>query len=170
MMLLAAGTGLQVGSQLAQGITAEGNANLEAADMEYRAAVDRDNAQQEARAYRRQGRAVRGQLLTAVASSGVKIGEGSALDAEREVMLNSETDAALSILRGEQSGRQLEARATATRVQGRAAKRASKVAAFTTLLSAGAQGLQASGWRANGPGFSGQQAPAPVIDKSTRNY
>lgn len=166
---LIGGSILQASSARAQGITAQGNANLEAADMDYQAALGRDNAQALARSYRREGEAVRGQVLTGAAASGVKIGEGSVLDAEREVMVNAEVDAEMAILRGEQEGRQLNARAEMTRRAGRAAKRAGNIAAFTTLLSAGAQGMKASGWRANGPGFSGQQAPAPVIDKSTRS-
>lgn len=168
--LMIAGTGLQIGSQISAGRTAEANARLEAADMDYQAAMERDNAALMARTYRREGRAARGQVLAAVAASGVKIGEGSALDAEREVMTDSETDAELAILRGEQVGRNLNARAQITRIAGRQARRAANLQAFGTLLSAGAQGMRASGWRANGPGWSNQQAPAPVIDKSTRNY
>ncbi len=168
--LMIAGTGLQIGSQISAGRTAEANARLEAADMDYQAAMERDNAALMARTYRREGRAVRGQVLAAVAASGVKIGEGSALDAERDVMTDSETDAELAILRGEQTGRGLNTRATLTRMAGRQARRAANLQAFNTLLSAGAQGMKASGWRANGPGWSNQQAPAPVIDKSTRSY
>jgi len=169
-IMMAAGTGLQIGSQISAGRTAEANARLEAADMDYQAAMERDNAALMARTYRREGRAARGQVLAAVAASGVKIGEGSALDAEREVMTDSETDAELAILRGEQVGRNLNARAQITRIAGRQARRAANLQAFGTLLSAGVQGMRASGWRANGPGWSNQQAPAPVIDKSTRNY
>lgn len=169
-IMMAAGTGLQIGSQISAGRTAEANARLEAADMDYQAAMERDNAALMARTYRREGRAARGQVLAAVAASGVKIGEGSALDAEREVMTDSETDAELAILRGEQTARGLKARAKITRIAGRQARRAANLQAFGTLLSAGAQGMKASGWRANGPGWSNQQAPAPVIDKSTRNY
>lgn len=168
MALLIAGTGMQISSQISAGRTAEANARLEAADMDYQAAMERDNAALMARTYRREGRAVRGQVLAAVAASGVKIGEGSALDAERDVMTDSETDAELAILRGEQTGRGLNTRADLTLRAGRQARRAANLQAFNTLLSAGAQGMKASGWRANGPGYSGQQAPAPVIDKSWR--
>jgi hypothetical protein len=167
--LMIAGTGLQIGSQISAGRTAEANARLEAADMDYQAAMERDNASLQARSIRREGRAVRGQVLGSIVASGVKVGEGSALDAERDVMTDSETDAELAILRGEQTGRGLNTRATLTRMAGRQARRAANLQAFNTLLSAGAQGMKASGWRANGPGWSNQQAPAPVIDKSTRS-
>ncbi len=157
MAFLIGGSILQASSQRAQGIAAQGNANLEAADMDYQAALGRDNAQALARSYRREGEAVRGQVLTGAAASGVKIGEGSVLDAEREVMVNAEVDAEMAILRGEQEGRQLNARAEMTRRAGRAAKRAGNIAAFTTLLSAGAQGMRTakrnvipSGWDVRG--------------------
>lgn len=162
------GGGLMVGSQIAGGITAEGNARLEAGDLEYQAAVERDNSLMAAQQIRREGRRARGEVVTSIAGSGVKVGEGSALDAEREVMQNSETDALLAILRGDQSSRQLKANAENVRRAGRQARRAANINAVTSLLSMGAQSARASGWRANGPGFSGQQKPAPVIDKSTR--
>ena len=43
-ILMAAGTGLQIGSQISAGRTAEANARLEAADMDYQAGMERDNA------------------------------------------------------------------------------------------------------------------------------
>lgn len=168
MAFLAAGTLMQVSGQISGGRTAEANARMEAADLEYQAAVERDNAMQVAEQIRREGRRARGETLSATVASGVKIGEGSALDAEREVMTDAMTDERLAILRGEQTSRQLNVRADLTRRAGRQARRAANMAAFTTLLGAGAQGLQASGFGARGPGYSGQQAPAPVIDMSRR--
>lgn len=63
MALLIAGTGMQISSQISAGRTAEANARLEAADMDYQAAMERDNAALMARTYRREGRAVRGLSL-----------------------------------------------------------------------------------------------------------
>ena len=80
-------------------------------------------------------------------------------------MEDSETDAALAILNGKREARGLQQAASSARRSGRDARRAANYASFGTLLSAGSQGLKASGWRANGPGFSGGQAPAPVVDR-----
>lgn len=142
---LIAGAGLQAGSSIAQGITAKGNANLQAGDMEYQAAVERDNAQQQAAAIRRQGRRDRGSLVASVAASGVKIGDGSAADAELQVMQDANTDERLAILRGDQTSRQLNARAKITRRAGRDAQRASYINAATSLMSAAGSYSRASG-------------------------
>lgn len=147
------GAGMQASSQISQGIIAKGNANLQAADLEYQAAVERDNAQQQAEAFRRQGERDRGSTVAAVAASGVKIGDGSAGDAERQVMQDAMTDERLAIVRGDQSARQLQARATITRRAGRDAARASYINAATTLMSAYANYQQASGAKFKSAGW-----------------
>lgn len=151
--LVIMGSGMQASSQIAAGITARGNANLQAADLEYQAAVERDNAQQQADAIRRQGQRDRGSTVAAVAASGVKIGEGSAGDAELQVMQDAMTDERLAILRGDQTARQLRARATITRRAGRDAQRAGYIAAATTLMSSYANYQQASGSKFNPAGW-----------------
>lgn len=83
----------------------------DAADMEYQAALSRDQGQAEAQRIRRAGRRARGEALAAVVGSGVKVGHGSALDAERQVMQDYEQDAAIAILNGERQGRILDQRA-----------------------------------------------------------
>jgi len=45
---------------------------------------------------------------------------------------------------------------------------AGRVNAVGTVLQGGYSGLRASGWRAAGPGWSGQQRPAPIEDRSIR--
>lgn len=161
-MLVAASTTMQVAGSINQGKAVQRSANEQAAQLEYQAAVDQDNAMAEAGLIRRAGRADRGRTLTALAASGVEIGEGSALDAERQVMEDSETDAAIAILNGQRAARGAQSQAESSRRAGRDARRAGNINAFGSLLSAGANGLKASGWRSAGPGFSGTQAPAPV--------
>lgn len=167
--LAMAGTGLQVAGQVKQGRAAQRQADQDAARMEYQAAIEQDNALATADQIRRQGVRDRGQTVATIAASGVKIGEGSALDAEREVMQDAEADAYMAILNGGRAAQGLRSDAAATRRAGRQAKRAANIAAASTLLSAGAQGMRSSGWRSAGPGFSGTQAPAPVEDRSWRS-
>lgn len=167
--LAVAGTGLQVVGQVKQGRAAQRQADQDAARMEYQAAIEQDNAIATSEQIRRQGVRDRGQTVAAIGASGVKIGDGSALDAEREVMTDAETDAYLAILNGDRAARGLRSDAAATRRAGREARRASQIGAFSSLLSAGSQGLRASGWRSAGPGFSGTQAPAPIEDRSWRS-
>lgn len=166
--LMLAGTTVSVAGQLQQGRAAKRAADADAARMDYQALIEQDNALATAQQIRREGVRERGQTLGAIAASGVEVGQGSALDAEREVMTDAETDAYLAILNGERAAQGLRSDAQSTRRAGRDARRAANVAAVGTLLSAGAQGMRASGWRSAGPGFSGTQPPAPVVDLSFR--
>lgn len=156
--IMAAGTTLQVAGQLSQGRAAQRAANQQAGVYEYEALVEQDNALAAAQQIRRQGVADRGRLVAAVGASGVKIGQGSALDAERQVMQDYETDASMAILTGKRNADSLRTNAELTRQAGRDARRASNISAFSTLLQSGASGMRMagtnfSGWDARG--FSG---------------
>jgi hypothetical protein len=167
-IVLAAAAGTQAMSQIQQGRSVRDAANLEADQLEWQAGQTRLDAQADARLVRRQGERARGETVVAIAGSGVKLGEGSAQMAESEVVSNAYADEYMAILNGERRARGMEMEASSRRRAGRDARRASNVAAFTTLLSAGAQGMSAAGWRSNGPGFSGTQAPAPVSSAPIR--
>lgn len=123
--------------------TAQKNAEDDAASsLDYQAAVDRDNAQAEAELIRRQGERDRGASIASAAASGVKIGEGSTLDAERQILADSEVDAALTIMNGERQARGLEAQARTRRRAGRDAQIAGFLEGAGSLLSQGARGLK----------------------------
>ena len=147
------GAGMQASSAISSGITAKGNANLQAGDLEYQAAVERDNAQAAAEYYRREGQRTRGSTVAAVAASGVVVGDGSAGDAERQVVQDSMTDERLALLRGDQTARQLQARATITRRAGRDALRAGYLNAATSLMSSYGSYSRASGTSFNPAGW-----------------
>jgi hypothetical protein len=157
--------GVQAFGTISQGRTAKYNADTEAEALEAQAAMARDDAQGQAARIRRDGAQARGQALGAIAASGVKVGEGSTLDAERQVMTDYTQDEYLAILTGERQARGLNTEASNRRRAGRDAMRSSYFSAGTSLLSAGANGMRAGGWRSNGPGFSGTQMPAPVINR-----
>lgn len=167
-LVLAGAAGLQAFGQIQQGRSARDAANMDADRMEWQAGQERLDAEADARVIARQGRNARGATVSAIAGSGVKVGEGSALDAERTVVDNAYTDEYMAILNGERRARGLEMEASSRRRAGRDARRAATTGAFTTLLSAGAAGMNASGWRSNGPGFAGTQAPAPVSSATIR--
>jgi hypothetical protein len=157
--------GVQAFSQIQQGRQAGQRADEQGRQLDRQAAVEADNAQAEASRIRRAGDTARGQTVGAYAASGVKVGEGSALEAERQVMQDYEQDAYMAILTGQRRAGALQEEAASVRRAGRDARRAGYISAGTSLLSAGASGMRAGGWRANGPGFSGGQAPAPVYDR-----
>lgn len=147
---------------ISQGIAGKRAADGQAAQYELQAATERDNAQAEAEKLRREGAAARGQTLSALAGSGVTVGQGSALEAERQVVDSYTSDEYMAILTGERRSSSLQETARQTRRAGRDALRSGFINAGTSLLSAGAQGMRATGFRSAGPGWSGTQAPAPV--------
>lgn len=167
--IIAAGSaGLQAAGSIQQGNAAARQANDAARGDDYQAALERDNAQAEAQRIRVAGERQRGATLAGAAASGVKIGEGSVLDAERQVMQDASRDEYMTILTGERRSDAYLREAAAKRAAGRDARRAGNLNAFTSLLSSGASSMKVSGWRSNGPGFSGTQMPAPVGDRSFR--
>lgn len=156
------GAGMQAYGQYSAGQTAniEGQAAGDALDFQGR--NERASAKIDASRIRRSGEFQRGQTLGAIAASGVKINQGSALDAERQVMEDAAIDEHLAILNGNQRALGLEMQGSSRRRAGRDAKRAGQIAAASSLLGAGAAGLKASGWRSAGPGFAGTQNAAPI--------
>lgn len=161
-VMMAATTTMSAVGSVQQGRAADRAAQANAGQLEYQALVEQDNAQAAAQMIRRDGERSRASTVAAVAMSGAKIGEWSAGDVERQVLQDTETDALTAILNGDRQARSLNDSASNTRAAGRDARKAGYFNAATSLLSAGAQGLRSSGWRAAGPGFSGTQAPAPV--------
>lgn len=145
-MFLAA-TAVQAGSSIMQGNAARKQANAAAAESDYQAAVERSNAQAEASIIRRQGQRQRGETLASIVASGVKVGNGSALDAERQVMQDSAHDEYMAILTGERRATQFGREADMQRRAGRDAQRAGQIGAFTSLLSAGGNYAKATGWK-----------------------
>lgn len=156
------GAGMQAYGQYAGGQTAsiEGQAAGDALDFQAR--NERSSAKIDAARIRRAGEFQRGQTVGAVAAAGVKVGQGSALDAERRVMEDAAIDEHLAILNGDQRALGLDMQASSRRRAGRDAKRAGRIVAASSLLGAGAAGMKASGWRGAGPGFAGTQRGAPI--------
>jgi hypothetical protein len=132
--------------QVQQGRAARSTANAQAAQDEYQGAVARDNSVAEAQRIQRAGRMARGETIGALAASGVKIGDGSALIDERQVMQDYETDASIALLNGTRAQAAANTSAANTRKAGRNAERAGYISAGTSLLSAGAQSARFSGW------------------------
>ena len=142
LVLMAASTAVSVKGSLDQGAAAQSAANADASMLDYQAAVDRDNAAVEAKRIRRAGDSARGETLAGIAAAGVKVGQGSALDAEREVMTDTETDAFMALLNGERAARGKNLQADNARRSGRDARKASYFNAAGSLLSAGGQGYR----------------------------
>lgn len=132
-------------NQVQQGRWASDQAGLQAMQSEFKAKQELQAAETMAGLIRKAGRRQVGQTLTAYAGAGVKVGEGSALEAERQINLDVENDAFQTLLMGQRAASGLELDAKLTRIQGRMAKTASYMQAANTLISGAQSGLQ--GWR-----------------------
>jgi len=161
-------TGLNAFQQVQAGKYAKAQAGLAAAQADYQAQVEQDNALKTAEVIRRAGRKQVGQANAAFAGAGVKVGEGSAAEVERDITQGYEHDAFQALLEGGRRARGLQTDAELTRIDGSMRETAGYVNAVGTVLGGTYGALRASGWRTAGPGFSGGQAPAPVVDKSWR--
>jgi hypothetical protein len=164
----AAVVGMNALGQVQQGRYANAQAKLQGSVLDYQAKQEQDAAIKTAEIIRRAGRRQVGQATAAYAGAGVVVGQGSAGEAEREITQDYEADAFQALLEGGRRGDALRTEASMSRASGRAAQSAGMVAAFSTVLGDTYGAMKANGWRSNGPGFSGTQAPAPIIDKSIR--
>ena len=129
--------GMQAWNQYTAGQTAQGMAGVQALAMEGNAKIERANALQTAEMIRRAGRRQIGAANAAYAGAGVKVGEGSALEMERQTGIDVEHDAFQAILDGDRRAAGLTTDAGLTRISGSMAAKAGEVNAAGTLLSTG---------------------------------
>lgn len=101
-------------------------------------------------------------------ASGVSAERGTPLKVNERITFGGEVDALNTILSGNRNARVADQEAMAMGKQAKATRRAGQAQAAGTLMSSAASAATASGWRTNGPGFSGTQAPAPISDRSVR--
>jgi hypothetical protein len=160
--------GVSAFQQVQAGNYANGQAKLQAQQMDYQAQVENDNALKTAAIIRRAGRKQVGQANAAYAAAGVVVGAGSAGDVEQQITYDYEHDAYQALLEGHRRGRGMSTQADLTRIDGGMRQTAGYVNGVGSVLGGAYQGMRANGWRTGGgPGFSGGQAPAPVTDLST---
>lgn len=121
-------------------------AYAEADEYEYQADIALSNAQAEAKVIEREGRLQRGETLGGFAAAGVKIGEFSALDVEREVMEDAARDRAMAILSGQRVATSHRRSAAAKRRAGSDAATAGWLRGAGSLVKAGRDYVNANNW------------------------
>jgi hypothetical protein len=164
-------TGFNAFQQVQAGNYAKGQAGLQADQMDYQAKQEQQNALETARIIRRAGHRAVGQATASYAGSGVVVGEGSAGDVEREMTQDVEHDAYQSILEGDRRALGLRTQGEMSRIDGSMKRTAGYMNAFGTVLGGSYQAMKNNGWRTgSGPGFSGTQAPAPVVNRDLGRY
>lgn len=149
-------------SQVQQGKLAAEQGKANKAMLDYQAQVENDNAMKVAAIIREAGRKQQGATMVAYAGAGVKVGEGSAAETDRAIAQSVEQDAFQALLDGGRRASGLRVEGVGALAQGKAAQAAGYANAATTLMSGSYAALRSNGWRTKGPGFSGQQMPAPV--------
>lgn len=102
LMMISAG--MSVVGQIQQGIAQQEMYDAQARATATEAGQRMDAAKVEAEKIRKAGRAARGEAKTALAASGVKLGEGSALEVDKQIMQDSEQDALSALLTGKRIG------------------------------------------------------------------
>lgn len=173
MDLFTANMMMGFGSAISQIGQANGDrirANAQAALDDYLADVEQDNALKEAAIIRKAGHKAQGAANAAYAAAGVQVGEGSALETERQIGLDVEHDAQQALVEGGSRARGLRTEGTMARIAGKQAMTAAYIGAVGTVLGSAYQGARQSGWKTArsvpAGNYSGSQAPAPVVDRS----
>lgn len=134
---------------IGQGTAADISARAQAGMLDYQAKVETDIAMHTAELIRRAGHAQVGKAEASYAAAGVKVGEGSALETDRQIYQDSEHDAFQAILEGQRRALGLQTDAELTRINGRLMKQAGYVNAVSALASSAYQGY--SGWKTRQP-------------------
>jgi hypothetical protein len=145
-MLMAIGTGVSVLGQLQQGQQQKEMYNAQAQATINDAAYRSDAATAQAEKIRKAGKAQVGEANAALAASGVKLGQGSALEVKKSIIQNSEEDALSAILSGKRITQTANQEASMMARAGDNAQSNALMGAAGTALSAGGQYLS-GGWK-----------------------
>ncbi len=135
--MLSAATFSTVGT-IYSGIQQAEAADNQAQIAENNAAYEADANKQQAEKIRRMAKAQRGEANAALAASGVKLGEGTALEVQKDITKRSEEDALSALLSGSRAIKSGNDQADMLRASGNAAMTGAFVSAGSTVLSAGA--------------------------------
>lgn len=135
-------------STIQQGQQAKLNADAQAEQAAADASAERSAAVVQAERIRKLARIQQGEATASLAASGVDVGEGTALNINREIYQNAEEDAILTVMGGQNKANRLNADAENYRLAGRQARSNSYGQAAGTLLSTGASAY--AGWKSIG--------------------
>lgn len=113
------------------------NADAQADQAELDAKTEKSAAQVQADRIRKLARIQAGEANSALAASGVEVGEGTALNINREIYENAEEDAILTVFGGNNRAQQLNVDASNTRMAGNQARADANAQAGSTLISTG---------------------------------
>lgn len=115
------------------GAAADQSARSQAAQLERRAGQERASAQREAAEQIRRANIAQSNLTAAAASSGGGVADPTVLNLAGGLAKQGRLNAMTALFEGEERARGSEFQAVTTRAEGKAARRAGNVGAFTTI-------------------------------------
>lgn len=139
------GTGVSVYSQQKTAEAQQESANEQAKISIDQAAAEADARKAQAEKIRKMGRMQKGEAKTALAASGVKLGEGSAVEVDKAIAQGSEEDALSALLTGDRIVKSADREAQSLVKAGNNARSNANLASAGTVLSSA--GSVASGWK-----------------------
>jgi hypothetical protein len=132
------GTVLSMVGQQQQGRAQQKAANEQAQQVLNEGAYRADAAKQQAEKIRKAGAAQKGEARASLAASGVKLGEGTPLEVDREITQNSEEDALSALISGKRA-------TSAAQEESKMLAKAGRNAMTSSVLESG--GTLAKGWK-----------------------
>jgi hypothetical protein len=142
-----AGAGVSAYSSMEQGKQQKKMYEDQAQQAANEGAYKQDAAKAQAEKIRRMGAAQKGEAKAALAASGVKLGEGTALEVDKNITRNSEEDALNALLGGNRGSQASMDESSMLMRAGSNAKKTGNMNAAGTVLSTA--GSLASGWKSS---------------------
>lgn len=136
-MMMVGSTVLTAAGQYSAGKTEEKRAKLEARQMEEQGKAEIASAQRAGFEQERQGERKASRMLALAAASGGGASDPTVINLMANLAGETQYRKAVEFYEGGERQRQLKYQADVRRYEGKEAKRAGKMAAFTTLLSGG---------------------------------
>lgn len=136
IFFMVASAAVSAAGQRQQGAAAQNAGNAQGQLLDEQAAQVLDSGTQEADKIRTAAESGRGAAVAGMAASGVKIGEGSALEVERKILTTGEEDAMMTLLNADRQARSLRNQARIVRAGGQQAQTASQFQMAGTFLQA----------------------------------
>lgn len=121
--------------------------DYQAAQAQADANAEKSAAEVHAEKIRKMARIQSGEATASLAGSGVDVGEGTALNINKEIYANAEEDAVMTVFGGSDRAARGNAEAAGYRLKGSQAQQAGYLNATSSLLSAASYG--AKGWKSS---------------------
>lgn len=145
-ILSAIGTGMSVLGQAQQGQAQQKAYNAQAQQTLNEGAYRADAAKQQAEKFRKAGKTQASEAKAQLAASGVKLGEGTPLEIDKEITQNAEEDALSALIGGKRATTAAQEEAKLLGKAGDNAVTNAGYGAASSVLSAGGSMIK-SGWK-----------------------